>query len=281
MQIGIFAKTFARPTLDATLDAVAAHGLHAVQFNLSCAGLPTLPDDIDEATCAAIGRAHAMRGISMAALSGTFNMIHPDETQRAVGLRRLEVLVAAAPRLGARLITLCTGTRDPADMWRRHPDNDSPEAWRDLLQSLETALRSAQRHDVVLGIEPEVSNVVDSATKARRLLDELNSPHLKIVMDGANLFHSGELARMDEVLDKAFALLGGDIVLTHAKDLRADGAAGNIAAGEGVLDYHRYLSLLRACGYGGPLVLHSLHEEQVPQAVRFLSTLLEHQEIHP
>ena len=43
MQIGIFAKTFVRPTLDATLDAVAAHGVRVVQFNLSCAGLPTLP----------------------------------------------------------------------------------------------------------------------------------------------------------------------------------------------------------------------------------------------
>jgi sugar phosphate isomerase/epimerase len=276
MQIGIFAKTFARPTLGATLDAVAAHGLHAVQFNLSCAGLPTLPDAIDEATCAAIREAHSVCGITMAALSGTFNMINPDRAQREAGLRRLDVLAGAAPHLGTCLITLCTGTRDPSDMWRRHPDNDSPAAWHDLLGSLETALESAQRHGVVLGIEPEVSNVVDSAAKARRLLDELQSPNLKIVMDGANLFHSGELAHMEEVLDEAFALLGGDIVLAHAKDLRADGAAGNVAAGEGLLDYDRYLSLLRACGYGGPLILHSLHEEQVYQAVRFLSTLLEH-----
>ncbi len=281
MQIGIFAKTFVRPTLDATLDAVVQHSLRVVQFNLSCAGLPTLPETIDESTCAAISEAHAVRGIAMAALSGTFNMIHPDLAQRSAGLRRLEVLAAAAPRLGTRLITLCTGTRDGIDMWRRHSDNDSPEAWRDLLHSLEAALESAQRHDVVLGIEPEVSNVVDSAAKARRLLDELRSPHLKIVMDGANLFHSGDLAHMDDILDGAFALLGGDIVLAHAKDLRADGAAGNVPAGEGLLDYGRYLSLLRACHYDGPLILHSLREEQVPQAVQFLSTLLEHQDIHP
>ncbi len=39
MQIGIFAKTFVRPTLEATLDAVVAHDLHCLQFNMACAGL--------------------------------------------------------------------------------------------------------------------------------------------------------------------------------------------------------------------------------------------------
>lgn len=48
MKLGIFTKTFQRPTLDAKLEAVAAHGMREVQFNLSCAGLPSLPDDPDE-----------------------------------------------------------------------------------------------------------------------------------------------------------------------------------------------------------------------------------------
>ena len=45
MEIGIFAKTFVRPTLGETLDAVAEHGVRTVQFNLSCVGLPTLRID--------------------------------------------------------------------------------------------------------------------------------------------------------------------------------------------------------------------------------------------
>jgi len=36
------------------------------------------------------------------------------------------------------------------------------------------------------------------------------------------------------------------------------------------LDYDRYLSLLHAAGYDGPLMLHSLDEEQVPTSVAFL-----------
>ena len=46
MQLGIFARTFARPTVEDVFDAVRAHGLRCVQFNLSCAGVSTLPDEI-------------------------------------------------------------------------------------------------------------------------------------------------------------------------------------------------------------------------------------------
>jgi sugar phosphate isomerase/epimerase len=115
-----------------------------------------------------------------------------------------------------------------------------------------------------------VSNVIDTARLARRLLDEVRSPNLKIIMDGANLFPSGALQRQHAVLDEAFDLLGGEIALAHAKDLRADGAAGDAAAGTGLLDYRHYLAHLRGCGFTGPLVLHALREDQVGAALAFL-----------
>jgi sugar phosphate isomerase/epimerase len=172
--------------------------------------------------------------------------------------------------LGTSVITLCTGTRDPASMWRRHPENDSPQAWADLQASMREAARIAEEHGVTLVVEPEVSNVVDSARKARALLDELASPRVKIVIDGANLFHAGELPRMREILDEAFALLGPDIVLAHAKDLNRDGEAGHEAAGTGLLDYDHYAALLQEAGFDGPVILHSLREAQVTECVAFL-----------
>jgi sugar phosphate isomerase/epimerase len=122
------------------------------------------------------------------------------------------------------------------------------------------AVEIARQTGVTLALEPEVSNVVDSPAKARRLLDEIGSPHLKITLDAANLFHAGELSRMAEVLENAFALVGRDIILAHAKDLSQDGEAGHEAAGHGRLDYDRYLSLLHGHSFNGPLLLHALTE---------------------
>lgn len=274
MQIGIFTKVFERPTLEETLDAVAAHGLECVQLNMESAGLPPMPDRVEDERADRIGRAAAARGLSISALSSTFNMIHPDVGERRSGLRQLRALAAVCSRLGTSTITLCTGTRDPGYMWRRHPDNDSPEAWKDLLASMAEAVQIAEAHNVTLAFEPEVANVVDSAPKARRLLDEIGSPHLKVAIDGANLYHTGELERMGEILDAAFDLLGTEIVLAHAKDLDRDGEAGHIAAGTGLLDYDRYLSLLQKVGFSGGLILHSLDESRVTASRDFLHARL-------
>jgi sugar phosphate isomerase/epimerase len=155
-------------------------------------------------------------------------------------------------------------------MWRRHPDNDTPAAWADLVVSLHEAVRAAEEHRVTLAFEPEVANVVDSAAKARRILDEIGSPWLKVTMDGANIFHAGELARMREMLEEAFALLGGDIALAHAKDLDHDGEAGHLPAGHGVLDYRLYLELLQRSGYDGGVILHGLSEAQVDGCLAYV-----------
>ena len=91
----------------------------------------------------------------------------------------------------------------------------------------------ADRHEVTMAIEPELGNVVNSAIKARMLLDEVGSPWIKVVIDPANLFHPGDLPRMKEILDEAFEWLGPDIVLAHAKELGPDGRAGGLAPGQG------------------------------------------------
>ena len=100
----------------------------------------------------------------------------------------------------------------------------------------------------------------------------MRSPRLKVVMDAANLFREGELAHSDEVLDKALELVGKDIVIAHAKDVK--NTAEVVAAGLGELDYDRYLEKLRGVGYEGPLILHGLEESEVEGSVAFLRARL-------
>ena len=286
MQIGIMEGTIVRNSLSETLDAVVNYGIYCMQFGLGSVGLRALPDgvsvmmesteskrtalQIDTELYDSIRKEFDARNINMAAISGTYNMIHPDKKQRADGLRKLRAVASACDRLGTSIITLCTGTRNPESMWRRHPDNDSPEAWNDLVASMRQAVQIADEYRITLAFEPEVANVVDSAQKARRLLDEIGSPYLKVIMDGANIFHAGELPRMREILDEAFALLSEDIAIAHAKDLDRDGQAGHLAAGKGLLDYGHYLSLLNNLEFDVPLILHGLSEAQVPECVAFL-----------
>jgi sugar phosphate isomerase/epimerase len=270
VEIGIFSRTFTRPRLEPILDAVAAHGLSRVHFNLKSAGLASLPDELDQDQCLRIHRAFESRKLIMTSISGTFNAIHPDIDRRMHETQRACRLIERCPSIGTSVVSLCTGSRDPQDMWKRHRDNQALDAWRDLLATLAHLLPIAENSGVTLGIEPETNNVVDSAAKARRLLDEQKSSNLKIIMDGANLFHGGDISQMQTALTEAFELLAPDLILVHAKDIPVHGDHANQAIGTGLLDWETYCGLLKQKNYDGTVILHNVQESDVSSSVSFL-----------
>jgi sugar phosphate isomerase/epimerase len=119
---------------------------------------------------------------------------------------------------------------------------------------------------------PSTNNVVDSAAAGRRLLDEIRSPRLRVVIDLANLFDGPDLDQQGETLREAFELLGDDVVLAHAEGVQRGGAI--VAAGRGDLDYDVYVALLGRSGLGVPLIMHGLAESEVPEGVAFLQAVL-------
>ncbi|MBY5816159.1 sugar phosphate isomerase/epimerase [Rhizobium leguminosarum] len=272
MKLGIFAKTFEGTDPLTVLNSVAGAGFTCAQYNMACSGLAPMPEIITEAQARSVAEAARESGVEIAAVSGTFNMIHPDPAVREVGLRRLATLAERCADMSTSLITLCTGTRDPIDQWKAHADNDTPEAWQDLLGAMGAAIEIAERYDVDLGIEPELANVVNSAEKAYRLIAALKSPRIKIVLDPANLFEVATLDEQRSIVSSGIDLLADWIVMAHAKDRNPDGSFAT--AGKGVLDYAHYLGRLEAIGFKGSLVTHGLSASEAAGAASFLKSSL-------
>jgi sugar phosphate isomerase/epimerase len=262
MQIGIFAKTFEGVEPDRVLRQAAAAGYTAVQYNMACSGIGSLPTEISDAAAAAVASAAVRNGVALAAVSATYNMLHPDMTLREQGRAAFAAIAAKARSIGTNLVTLCTGSRDAADQWRHHPDNDTDAAWDEMLREFEILLPLAERYDLFLGVEPELANAVSSAAKARKLIDTLRSDRIKIVLDPANLFETEAVER-----------LAGSIIMAHAKDRLPDGRF--TAAGKGVIDFGRYFAGLRTAGFSGTVVTHGLAADEAPEVARYLRRQIE------
>ena len=272
MRLGIFAKTFAGSDPMMVLQAAKAAGFASVQYNMTCSGLASMPDALLPNHIAAVANASRQTGVAIAAVSGTYNMIHPDPSVRALGQQRLQVLIKSAAAIGTNMVTLCTGTRDPDDQWCDHPDNASPEAWQDLLEEMAKACAYAEPFGVRLGVEPELANVVSTAPRARAMIDSLQSPALAIVLDPANLFEVAPLGQQRDLITQAVDLLADRIVMAHAKD--RDPKGGFATAGQGVVDFPHFLSRLHAAGFSGDLVTHGLAADDAEGVARFLAQTL-------
>ena len=256
-EIGVFARVFPPGPPDDVAAAIAAAGFTVTQLNLAVLGRPTLDRTLAEADAVAIGASFRRGGVRVWGLSGTFNAIHPEAAIRRVGIESCLAIISRAPQLGAEVVTLSTGTRDPDDMWRAHPDNGSSEAWRDLRATLDELIPAASVAGVRLGIEPEQGNVVCDAATADRLLAELggDARHAAIVLDPANLLTVETLSRQEAILSAAFELLGSRTAAVHAKDVVP---AGYAAPGAGGMDYELVTRLLATLPGRVPIIAQDL-----------------------
>ena len=268
MKLGIFAKTFEGETPDRVLRAARDAGFAGVQYNMACSGLGALPSKVPEEAVDALAIAAEETGVEIAAISATYDMTHPDKEKREAGRRSFEALASVAPRVRSRIVTVCTGSLDAQDQWRRHPDNNSAEAWDEMVAEFRHLVPIAERQGVLIGIEPELADIVSTPTRARRLLDMFPTGPLRIVLDPANLFEHASGADVQMIVREAVDLLGPDIALAHAKDRHADGRFA--AAGKGVVNFGQFVSALRRVGFDGALVTHGLAASEAPEVTRFL-----------
>ncbi len=269
--LGIFARTFPGSAPGTVLSQARDAGYDSVQYNMACSGLASLPSVIAPEAISEIRNATRDTGVGIAALSATYNMVHPDAAVRAAGHQSLAVLAASAHTLKIPLLTLCTGSRNTADQWAPHPENSSAASWRELLESMSRAIKLAEQHDLVLGVEPEPSNVVASAILARRLINELASARVGIILDVANLIEpvlTDSAAARGDVIARAVDELADCIVLVHAKDRRADGTV--VAPGDGLVDFDLCFTALSSSGVSAPVITHGLGAANAARTCLFL-----------
>ena len=273
MKVGTFAKIFGGHIPVEVLTSAKRAGFEAVQYNMACSGLCSLPEAISQEAAEAVQTASAKTGLEIAAISATYNMIHPDMSERERGRRSFRAIASSAARMGSRLLTVCTGTCDPYDCWRHHPDNSTAAAWEEMCREFRILISIADEYDVLIGVEPELANVINSAQRARTLIDTLRSDRIRIVFDPANLFEIESPERRKVLIEGAAELLQDRISLAHAKDRREDGSFTTV--GTGLLDYEHYICVLRQAGFHGPLIAHGFAANEAREVGEFLKGKLQ------
>ena len=135
----------------------------------------------------------------------------------------------------------------------------SEGAWTTLLNRLEEPLRIADTAGVTLVIETAISGNVTSAHLARKLIDELDAPHLKVLWDPCSSLYCTEIPYPD-----GYEAIREHIAHVHLKDGVVNLPAATFdfcAMRQGQMDpyYNDIVNALKQDGYDGAISLESVY----------------------
>lgn len=198
--------------------------------------------------------------LDCAVLGCYLNLANTHETQLKKIINRYRTHIRFASILGCGVVGTETGAPNVSCSYVS--ECHSEEALQILIKNLRIVVDYAEKMGVIVAIEPVYSQIVCNATRARKVLDEIQSPNLQIILDPVNLLDISNVNRINEIVDEALDLLGEDIAVVHVKDYKVEnGKVLSMGAGMGQMDY---TSLLRFIKQHKPYI-HVTLEDTTPQ----------------
>ena len=243
MIIGMRGHDFGRMQPDALAQAIAETGFRATQLAFTKAFEGPAEQYMASQALTHIRETVAARGIALPVMGCYISASDRDDAVREDAKRRFAECLRASVTLGAG----CVGTETThftAD------ESEREAAYARLLDFTRAVTAEAEACGAIVGIEPVALHTLNTPELTRRLLDDVPSPNLKVILDVANLVTpqtTSPEAQMD-ILERCLASFGSEIVALHVKDgvFDTEGKWQNRPLGEGVMDWARLLPRLRA-----------------------------------
>ncbi len=245
MRMGYFTGSFGtRMPVEEGLAHCAELGFDGVEI-CTWPGYPADSARLSDREAGAIGRRATELGLEVCAVGMHYHFLSPEAWEPgrggpsvAAGIERFARNAALAAMWGAPVVDVLGG---------RGPDGvPQDEASNVLADALAQCIPAAREHRVLIGFEPHVAQLVDTAAKTRRLIEKVNSPWVGVNLDASHFAVMGE----DPVA--ASRDLAPLSVHTHLKG--TDGCYPDhqfLVPGEGTFDLIGWLGALRDGGYDG------------------------------
>ncbi len=155
--------------------------------------------------------------LTVSVLGCYINPIDQNPDSLKVQLKRFENFIRYAAVFDARVIGTETGSLGSFDATR------SEENYQFLLGNLRPLVKVAEECGVTMAIEPVWQFTIYSVEVMKRLLDDINSDNLAVILDMSNITVAENLHEQDDTINKAFDILGDKIYAVHIKDFTING----------------------------------------------------------
>ena len=246
MNIGIRLHDTRPGTLKERLAFAKAQGFSCAHVALSKVlddfSMEEAPEKLTDEYAIRVRQDFEASGLECAVLGCYLNLADPDPERRERTQEIYKAHLRFAAKIGARVV----GTETYANPESRfaEPAPRSEEAFRLLLDSLKPVVRCAEETGAVLAVEPVWYHIISTPERAARMLEELKSDHVQIILDSVNLISPEQADRAEKIVRNAITLLGDRVRILHMKDfiITPEGKMDACACGLGSMRYEQLLA---------------------------------------
>lgn len=182
--------------------------------------------------------------LDCAVLGCYLNLATPDAAQLKAAQEKYMANIRFAAHLGAGVVGTETGAPNVEYKFEEACWNE--ESLQIFIRNLRPVVKYAEQMGGLVAIEPVVRHIVCNPVRARRVLDEIGSPNLRIILDPVNLLEIYNYEKQDEIIDEAIELLGKDVAVLHVKDFAiTDGRLVSVPVGQGQCHWDRIMPYMK------------------------------------
>ena len=275
MNIGIRLHDTAPGTLKERLAFARAQGFSCAHVALSKVlddfAMEEAPEKLTEEYALHVRKIFDESGLECAVLGCYLNLADPNPERRAQTQEIYKAHLRFAAKIGARVVG--TETYANPESVFSDPAPRSEEAFQLLVDSLKPVVRCAEECGAVLAVEPVWCHIISTPERAARMLEELPSKNLQIILDAVNLIAPEKADRAEDIIRNAVSLLGDRVRILHMKDyvITPEGEMDACACGLGSMRYEQLLSF--AAGRDLPMTLENTVPENAEEARVFLERI--------
>lgn len=205
---------------------------------------PTTDEALTPGLAMYIKKVFAKNQVDIAVLGCYLNLANPNPEQLKKAMNRYMAHVRFASWLGCGVVGTETGA--PNETYGYVPECHGEEALRTFIGNLRPIVKYAEQMGVVMAIEPVWRHIVYNPGRARRVLDEIESPNLQIILDPVNLLDISNYQDQEAIVEEAIEVLGPDVAMVHLKDyMPTEGKLEAMACGLGRMQYGTVLKFIK------------------------------------
>lgn len=274
LKIGIATLGFGDHTNAELAKELAAAGIRIVQLFLNQKDSKFWKyngrSDVSSLTperCREIAAAYRDAGIEIHSIGVYTNLIHPDEAERTANLAYFDAMMTVGGHMGVKtFITEAGHFHDEKAPPPRISIEFQDAVWPQTVDVVRQLAALAEKHDAKVLLEPFYRGFLTTAKRVRTFVEAVNSPRVRVLLDPANLIELNDL-------DEMFAQLGPYIDCLHAKDRKLHVEKG-VGAGQGEIDYKRFVTLAAERTPSVPLVLEYVGPKDYKDALAHLKNAI-------